>query len=257
MSFLWHGPANSVQGTHGLSPASSLLFRAKWEVPRAGELLLGCRRDRQCQGTWRRCYCTLKHHWLRGKIPEFSHNPCDHRNCRTSYFSGSVSYFIKWEVVLHEVLWFLSQLLLLTLNPTLIGLPSPCTLCPCLHWASANPRKSLCRASLGHVAPSCHLRDLSACSIFLFTLPTNYYSPTLHKLMLTPEPGLLPSYMHLSIWVLPIVVLFIYLHNYQVTISLDILSWWSVSTLIISDSGNNKRKNTEEQFWSFISAPLT
>ena len=142
---------------------------------------------RQCQGTWRRCYCTLKHHWLRGKISEFSHHPCDHPNCPgTSYFSGSVSYFIKWEVVLHDVLWFLSQSLLLTLNPTLIGLPSPCTLCPFLQWASANPRKSLCRASLGHVAPSCHFRDLSACNIFLFTLPANY-SPTLHKFMLTSD----------------------------------------------------------------------
>lgn len=140
---------------------------------------------------------------------------------------------------------------------TLIGLLSPCTLCPFLQWASANPGKSLCRASLGHVAPSCHLRDLSACNIFLFTLPTSYYSPTLHKLMLTPDHVSSLVNMHLSIWVLPIVVLLIYLHNYQVTISLAILSWWSVSTLIVSDSGSNKRKKTEECFWSFISAPLT
>ena len=154
----------------------------------------GAGRDRQCQGTWRRCYCTLKHHWLRGKISEFSHHLCDHSNCPgTSYFSGSVSYFRKWgkkkrkwEVVLHDILWFLSQSLLLS-QSTLIGLPSPCTLCPFLQWASANPGKSLCRASLGHVAPSYHLRDLSARNIFLFTLPTNYYSPTLHKLMLTPD----------------------------------------------------------------------
>lgn len=178
---------NGVQGTHGLSPASSPLFRAKWKVPRAGGLLLGCRGDRQCQGTWRRCYCTLKHHWLRGKISEFSHHPCDHPHCPgTSYFSGSVSYFIKWEVVLHDVVWFLSQSLLLTLDHPYRTSKSLYPV-PFLQWASANPRKSLCSASLGHGAPSCHFRDLSACNIFLFTLPTNYYSPTLHKLMLTPD----------------------------------------------------------------------
>ena len=62
-----------------------------------GDSFWGAGRDRQCQGTWRRCYCTLKHHWLRDKISEFSHHLCDHSNCPgTSYFSGSVSYFRKW-----------------------------------------------------------------------------------------------------------------------------------------------------------------
>ena len=248
--FLCHGPVSSVQGTHGLRTASSPHFGVKWEAPRAGVLLLGWREGQAMPGNLKEVALYLEISlnqrqdiWV--LIPSVWSPSCVSWNKWLLW----VCFFLwKWEMVLDGVLWFLWQSLLLTLIPTPVGLPSPSILCPFLQWVSANPRKSLCISSLGQVVLSCHLRDLSsAYNVFLFTVPSNSYLSTLWASFSWPQARSVPQLYAPFHQSTPYSSPTHYLYDYQVNISLDRLSWWSLPTLIFIVSGITNQQGTEHR----------
>lgn len=91
--------------------------------------------------------------------------------------------------------------------------------CPFLQWVPTKPKKSFCRPCLGHAPPSRHLRNLSACNVFLFSFPTDSSSSTPWAASPDPRPGLFPGPVGFP-QSTTILVLLICLCDHQMSISL-------------------------------------